>query len=392
MGARMLSPQTERSAVPLPGQKFKDCEACPELVLLPQGSFRMGAPDHEQDREVSEGPVHDVSIGYSAVMGRTEVTFGEFSLFAASSGYRTDAERGPGCASWVDGEWKKDKSRHWRNPGFAQTDAHPVTCISWNDAQAYVDWLNELASGKRFRLPSEAEWEYAARAGEGSQRFPWSNDAGHSDLCADANGADQTARLKLAMAATPNAVPCAAAPGTAIPRPCVRPSASATQPTTATAALVFGSCAPFDSCVCGVPGPGGPSVRVVMRDTWRQANAGIVQRSRGERRRVRRAAMPRRTDPHARIAPDLRTLRHRPAGRFPVRAHLQFRVHVLRRLRRHRAVQRLPQLRRWFRAAAGAPTPELEGWQHAGQAPCVQAEETQAGAARGARRAGGTGG
>jgi formylglycine-generating enzyme required for sulfatase activity len=197
----MLSPQTERFAVPLPGQKFKDCEACPELVLLPQGSFRMGAPEHEQDREVSEGPVHDVSIGYSVVMGRTEVTRGEFSLFAASSGYRTDAERGQGCAGWVDGEWKTDKSRHWRNPGFAQTDAHPVTCISWNDAVAYVDWLNELTPGKRFRLPSEAEWEYAARAGEGSQRFPWSNDAEYSELCAHANGADQSTRLKLAMAA-----------------------------------------------------------------------------------------------------------------------------------------------------------------------------------------------
>jgi formylglycine-generating enzyme required for sulfatase activity len=189
----------EKRVVPVAGQTIKDCADCPEMVVIPAGSFMMGSPDDEKDRRSDgrEGPVHVVRIGSSFALGKHELTRGEFSRFADASDYKTEAERSQGCAGWDGKAWTSDASKNWRNPGFAQTDRHPVVCVSWNDAQAYLAWLNKKAPGKGFRLPSEAEWEYAARAGQGTARYPWGDDLSYSQICDFANGMDATGKAQV---------------------------------------------------------------------------------------------------------------------------------------------------------------------------------------------------
>jgi formylglycine-generating enzyme required for sulfatase activity len=189
----------EKRVVPVAGQTIKDCADCPEMVVIPAGSFMMGSPDIERGRQPDgrEGPVHEVRIGYPYALGKHEVTRGEFSRFAAASGYKTEAERTDGCAEWDGKAWVHDASKNWRNPGFPQTDSHPVVCVSWNDAQAYLTWLNKKVPGKGFRLPSEAEWEYAARAGQGTARYPWGDDLTYSRICDFANGMDATGKAQV---------------------------------------------------------------------------------------------------------------------------------------------------------------------------------------------------
>ncbi len=159
---------TQQSVLPVAsGQIIKDCADCPEMVAIPSGIFRMGSTGGEYDRSTGgrEGPLHEVRIGYSFALGRHELTRGDFGLFVTATGYKTQAERSGGCFIWNGSKWDLDASKFWQNPGFSQTDSHPVVCVSWNDAQAYLAWLNQKVPGKGFRLPSEAEWEYAARAG-----------------------------------------------------------------------------------------------------------------------------------------------------------------------------------------------------------------------------------
>ena len=152
---------------------IKDCPECPELVVVPAGGFTMGSSAQEQalanaagvsaERTARENPQHYVRVS-SFAAGRYAVTKGEFAAFVRSSGYRTEAEQGDGCFMRTGKEWKKDAAYNWRNVGFAQGDDHPTVCVSWNDAQAYIQWLSRI-SGKSYRLLSEAEREYAARGG-----------------------------------------------------------------------------------------------------------------------------------------------------------------------------------------------------------------------------------
>jgi len=156
----------------------------------------MGSVVGEPGWHASEVMQHAVRIDHRLALGRHEVSRGEFALFVRSTGYRTEAEAGDGCAVTTGPKFEQSATAHWRQPGFDQGDDHPVVCTSHNDALAYVRWLNQRAPGVGYRLPSEAEWEYAARAGSRS-RYPWGDDAGGSAQCAHANGADQRAKAKV---------------------------------------------------------------------------------------------------------------------------------------------------------------------------------------------------
>ena len=174
----------------LPGRMFRDCPECPEMIVIPAGSFLMGSPHDEAGRYKDESPRHRVTIERPFAIGKYEVTRREFGAFIRETG----RDMGSDCWYW-DGEESKPKigdARSWRNPGFEQTDLDPVVCVNWEDAKMYVEWLS-AKTGKRYRLPSESEWEYAARGNSRTSRY-WGNDA--SVQCSHANGADGTLKIR----------------------------------------------------------------------------------------------------------------------------------------------------------------------------------------------------
>ncbi len=125
-------------------------------------SFLMGSDDDGGDDD--EKPIHKVTINYDFEISPYQVTVGEFRLFAEDGdGYVTEAERGDGARIWNGKKWENKKDASWKNPYFKQTDKHPVVCVSWNDAQEYIKWLNK-ETGENYGLPTEAEWEYSCRA------------------------------------------------------------------------------------------------------------------------------------------------------------------------------------------------------------------------------------
>jgi formylglycine-generating enzyme required for sulfatase activity/uncharacterized membrane protein len=157
------------SAVPLvvaqtrDGNVVKDCTDCPELVTIPAGSFSMGSGAGTPGADASESPSHVVVIS-SFSIGQDAVTRGQFSAFVTAANYQSDAERLGGCIGLAGENWEFKPTVTWRRPGFAQDDDHPVVCVTWNDANAYVKWLSNT-SHQKYRLPTEAEREYATRAG-----------------------------------------------------------------------------------------------------------------------------------------------------------------------------------------------------------------------------------
>ena len=166
------------------GQRFRDCPSCPEMVVVPAGSYEMVLPTSEAGRGENEGPVHRVTIAEPLAVGMYEVTRGEFGRFVESTGYST----GNSChIRDAEGGMTERVGHHWRNPGFSQGERDPVVCVSWDDAQTYVQWLSQ-ETGKEYRLLSEAEWEYVARAGTRTARY-WGQ--GWSDQCRYANGSDK---------------------------------------------------------------------------------------------------------------------------------------------------------------------------------------------------------
>ena len=191
------------------GQRFRDCPECPEMVVVPSGSFLMGAPESEEDSQDDERPVHRVAVQSFAV-GVYEVTVAEFSSFVDETDYSTsdfcstwewitrgcpslpsDYSTSDACKVYVHRDYVAEEwdGFGWRNPGFEQDGSHPVVCVSWHDARAYVNWLSRR-TGERYRLLSEAEWEYMARAGTRTAQH-WGKEG--ADQCEYANGADASA-------------------------------------------------------------------------------------------------------------------------------------------------------------------------------------------------------
>jgi formylglycine-generating enzyme required for sulfatase activity len=213
------TPSAEAVTAPTkPVETFKDCPDCPEMVVIPAGTFMMGSDPAEGEREgvarltAREHPRHEVTIKYSFAIGRTDITRGFYAEFAEQDhsvetgkecgvpraaptgggagvpGAGAPGAAGPGAGShsMYDEEPfdpNAPTKKNWRNPGFVQFDTEPAVCVSYNDAKKFVAWLSKKI-GKHYRLPSDAEWEYAARGGTTTARY-WGDDS--KSICTNAN-------------------------------------------------------------------------------------------------------------------------------------------------------------------------------------------------------------
>lgn len=170
------------------GQKF---------ALIPAGEFMMGSTEEEsrlmleqmkkkgvhewyQASPPSENPRHAVRISRAFYLGAHEVTLGAFRAFIEASGYRTDAEKdGKGADGKFDGKWTTRPEFNWKSMGYERSDGMPVVNVTWNDAVAFCEWLTRK-EGRIYRLPTEAEWEFACRAGT-TTRYYWGEDESRRD-------------------------------------------------------------------------------------------------------------------------------------------------------------------------------------------------------------------
>jgi len=167
------------------GTVFRDCDGCPEMIIVPAGTFILGSPPSEPGRRDDEGPQVEIRIARPFAVGRYEVTRRQYQAFLRETGHpvrgncMTDRRK--------PGSWALDAETNFHDPGFPQTGDHPAACVSWNDARAYLAWLNEKAGGG-YRLLTEAEWEYIARAGT-TTAYPWGPSI--HDGCSHMNGFDK---------------------------------------------------------------------------------------------------------------------------------------------------------------------------------------------------------
>lgn len=150
-----------------PGTVFRDCKSsCPEMVVLPAGTFTMGTPDDEMGRQPDEGPLHPVTFAKPFAISRFQVTAGEWDAYVRESGVKI-----------ADGDTRPGRECKASKPRYKQGPKQPAVCMSWYDAQAYAAWLSKK-TGKHYRMVSEAQREYAARAGSsGPFPFPLDPDA-----------------------------------------------------------------------------------------------------------------------------------------------------------------------------------------------------------------------
>src|SRR5262245_33190156 len=164
-----------------PGDSFKECDHCPEMVVVPAGEFVMGAPPDEEVATEREDQLR-VSIARPLAVGRFAVTRGEVAAFVERTGRKAD---GPcyDLTKWKLGEADRD----WRSPGFPQDERHPVVGVNWDDAKAYAAWMTSI-TGTRYRLLSETEREYVARAGS-TTPFWWGNTISTQQANYDGNAA-----------------------------------------------------------------------------------------------------------------------------------------------------------------------------------------------------------
>ena len=167
------------------GTVFRDCDGRPEMIIVPAGTFILGSPPSEPGRRDDEGPQVEIRIARPFAVGRYEVTRRQYQAFLRETGHPVRGN----CM--IDrrkpGSWALDAETNFHDPGFPQTGDHPAACVSWNDARAYLGWLNEKAGGG-YRLLTEAEWEYVARAGT-TTAYPWGPSI--HDGCSHMNGFDK---------------------------------------------------------------------------------------------------------------------------------------------------------------------------------------------------------
>jgi formylglycine-generating enzyme required for sulfatase activity len=183
---------TVETTSPLPGglehaDIFSDCADCPSMVAIGGGQLLMGAPADDITKGIytaDQGPQRLVSVAPFAI-GQYEVTKAQYTAFLSAS----DHQAPKGCRVWADGTSTTSDSHSFTDPGYEQEETHPAVCVSWNDAKAYVDWLSR-ETGESYRLLSEAEWEFAARAGSNA-RFFFGEDV--TDICRYDNIGDATA-------------------------------------------------------------------------------------------------------------------------------------------------------------------------------------------------------
>ncbi|BCQ25906.1 SUMF1/EgtB/PvdO family nonheme iron enzyme [Caballeronia sp. NK8] len=179
-----------------PATTFKDCDYCSEMVVLPAGEYMMGATKEDfgddsrayQLERLVQGEPHSVHVNSFAI-GRFHVTRKQFGVFARETGFK-----GKGCMTFKRVDWDLVADADWQNPGFPQTDDDPVVCVSWTDVKQYIEWLNSKLAGKtthRYRLPTEEEWEYAARAGTTTPMY-WGTS--RREQCRYENTRDETAK------------------------------------------------------------------------------------------------------------------------------------------------------------------------------------------------------
>ena len=190
--AQPLSSERERGLKPK--DSFRECTNCPVMVVVPAGSFTMGSPEGEKDRDKErdkhESPQHVVSFERPFAVGKFVVTVDQFSAFVKATGH----DAGTKCGTFEDGKVELRDNRSWRKPGFRQKGSHPAACLNWHDAKAYAAWVAKT-TGKGYRLLTEAEWEYSARGRTKpgpAPRFHFGDD--EKDMCKYGNGADQTAK------------------------------------------------------------------------------------------------------------------------------------------------------------------------------------------------------
>ena len=145
---------------PKVGTSFTDCAGCPEMVVVPAGRFTMGSQVNEDGHLSDEEPTHPVTIVKPFAVGRLEITLGQYKEFVEATGHKA----GEACWIWIGAVYKYAEGKSFRDPGYQQGDDHPAACVSWYDAQAYAAWLS-AKTHQNYRLLSEAEWEYVARAG-----------------------------------------------------------------------------------------------------------------------------------------------------------------------------------------------------------------------------------